>query len=54
VLNSSGTRTGDTGYYSNVNGHRLFAAQPEHDAYIGQTVRIRFYGHEDWSLATCS
>ena len=53
VLNSSGTVLGTLATYSNVNaasGYSLHSLNM--NAYIGQTVQIRFYGHEDWSLAT--
>ena len=53
VLNSSGTVLATLATYSNVNaasGYSLHSLNM--NAYIGQTVQIRFYGHEDWSLAT--
>ena len=53
VLNSSGTVLATLASYSNVNaasGYSLHSLNM--NAYIGQTVQIRFYGHEDWSLAT--
>ncbi len=53
VLNSSGTVVATLATYSNVNaasGYSLHSLNV--NAYIGQTVQIRFYGHEDWSLAT--
>ncbi len=53
VLNSSGTVLATLATYSNVNaasGYSLHSLNM--NAYIGQTVRIRFYGHEDSSLAT--
>jgi len=53
VLNSSGTVLATLAAYSNVNatsGYSLHSLNM--NAYIGQTVQIRFYGHEDWSLAT--
>jgi serine protease len=53
VLNSSGTVLATLATYSNVNaasGYSLHSLNMS--AYIGQTVQIRFYGHEDWSLAT--
>ena len=53
VLNSSGTVVATLATYSNVNaasGYSLHSLNM--NAYIGQTVQIRFYGHEDWSLAT--
>ena len=53
VLNSSGTVLTTLATYSNVNaasGYSLHSLNM--NAYIGQTVQIRFYGHEDWSLAT--
>ena len=53
VLNSSGTVLATLATYSNVNaasGYSLHSLNM--NAYIGQTVQIRFYGHEDSSLAT--
>ena len=53
VLNSSGTLLATLATYSNVNaasGYSLHSLNM--NAYIGQTVQIRFYGHEDSSLAT--
>ena len=53
VLNSSGTVLATLATYSNVNaasGYSLHSLNM--NAYIGQTVRIRFYGQEDSSLAT--
>ena len=53
VLNSSGTVVATLATYSNVNaasGYSLHSLNM--NAYIGQTVQIRFYGHEDSSLAT--
>ena len=53
VLNSSGTVLATLATYSNVNaasGYSLHTLNM--NAYIGQTVQIRFYGHEDSSLAT--
>ena len=53
VLNSSGTVLATLATYSNVNaasGYSLHSLNM--NAYIGQTVQIRFYGHEDWVLAT--
>ena len=53
VLNSSGTVLATLAAYSNVNatsGYSLHSLNM--NAYIGQTVQIRFYGHEDSSLAT--
>jgi PKD repeat protein len=53
VLNTSGTVLATLATYSNVNaasGYSLHSLNM--NAYIGQTVQIRFYGHEDSSLAT--
>jgi len=53
VLNSSGTVLATLASYSNVNaasGYSLHSLNM--NAYIGQTVQIRFYGQEDSSLAT--
>ena len=53
VLNSSGTVLATLATYSNVNaasGYSLHSLNM--NAYIGQTVQIRFYGQEDSSLAT--
>ncbi len=53
VLNSSGTVLATLATYSNVNaasGYSLHSLNMH--AYIGQTVQVRFYGHEDLSLAT--
>src|SRR5258708_833022 len=53
VLNSSGTVLATLATYSNVNASSGYSLHSLHmNAYIGQTVQIRFYGHEDWSLAT--
>ena len=53
VLNSSGTVLATLATYSNVNaasGYSLHSLNM--NAYIGQTVQIRFVGREDVSLAT--
>jgi xanthomonalisin len=53
VLNTSGTVLATLATYSNVNaasGYSLHSLNM--NAFIGQTVQIRFYGHEDSSLAT--
>jgi PKD repeat protein len=53
VLNTSGSVLATLATYSNVNaasGYSLHSLNM--NAYIGQTVQIRFYGHEDSSLAT--
>ena len=53
VLNSSGTVLATLATYSNVNAASGYSPHSLNmNAYIGQTVQIRFYGHEDWSLAT--
>jgi len=53
VLNSSGTVLGTLATYSNVNAASGYSPHSLNmNAYIGQTVQIRFYGHEDSSLAT--
>src|SRR5438105_4892247 len=53
VLNSSGTVLGTLATYSNVNAASGYSPHSlKMNAYIGQTVQIRFYGHEDSSLAT--
>ena len=53
VLNSSGTVLATLATYSNVNAASGYSPHSLNmNAYIGQTVQIRFYGHEDSSLAT--
>jgi PKD repeat protein len=53
VLNTSGSVLATLATYSNVNaasGYSLHSLNM--NAYVGQTVQVRFYGHEDSSLAT--
>jgi PKD repeat protein len=53
VLNSSGTVLATLATYSNVNAASGYSLKSLNmNAYIGQTVQIRFLGHEDSSLAT--
>ena len=53
VLNTSGTVLATLATYSNVNAASGYSQKSLNmNAYIGQTVQIRFYGHEDSSLAT--
>jgi PKD repeat protein len=53
VLNSSGTVLATLAAYSNVNAASGYALKSLNmNAYIGQTVQIRFVGKEDASLAT--
>jgi serine protease len=53
VLNSSGTVLATLASYSNLNAASGYALKSMNmNAYIGQTVQIRFVGREDVSLAT--
>jgi serine protease len=53
VLNSSGTVLGTLATYSNVNAASGYSLKSlDMSAYIGQSVKIRFLGAEDSSLAT--
>ena len=53
VLNSSGTVLATLGTYSNLNASSSYAQKSfSLNAYIGQTIRVRFYGTEDSSLQT--
>jgi hypothetical protein len=53
VLNSSGTVLATLATYSNVNAASSYSLKSlSMNAYIGQTVTIRFVGSEDSSLAT--
>ena len=53
VLNGSGTVLATLATYSNVNAATGYALKSLNlNAYIGQTVTIRFTGTEDASLAT--
>jgi len=53
VLNSSGTVLATLATYSNVNAASGYALKSLNmNAYIGQTVQVRFLGTEDSSLAT--
>jgi PKD repeat protein len=53
VLNTSGTVRATLATYSNVNAASGYSLKSLNmNAYIGQTVQIRFLGHEDSSLAT--
>ena len=53
VLNSAGTLLATLGTYSNVNAATGYSHKGlSLNAYIGQTVQIRFVGTEDASLAT--
>jgi PKD repeat protein len=53
VLNSSGTVLATLATYSNVNAASGYSLKSLNmNAYVGQTVQIRFVGHEDSSLAT--
>jgi PKD repeat protein len=53
VLNSSGAVLATLATYSNVNAASGYALHSLNmNAWIGQTVQIRFLGHEDASLAT--
>jgi len=53
VLNSGGTVIGTLATYSNVNAASGYSLKTLNmNAYIGQTVKIRFLGAEDSSLAT--
>ena len=53
VLNTAGTVIAQSNPYSNLNASSTYAQQSFNlNAYIGQTVRIRFYATEDSSLQT--
>ena len=53
VLNTSGTVLGTLATYSNVNAATGYALKSlSMNAYIGKTVKLRFKGSEDGSLAT--
>jgi len=53
VLNSSGTVLATLATYSNVNAASGYALKSlSMNAYIGQSVKVRFLGTEDSSLAT--
>jgi serine protease len=53
VLNSSGTLLATLATYSNVNAASGYSLKTLNmNAYIGQTVKVRFLGAEDSSLAT--
>ena len=53
ILNTAGTVIAQSNPYSNLNANSAYAQQSFNlSAYIGQTVRVRFYGTEDSSLQT--
>lgn len=53
VLNSSGTLLATLATYSNLNASSSYAQKSfSLNSYIGQTIRVRFYGTEDSSLQT--
>lgn len=53
VLNSAGTVLATLGTFSNLNAGSTYVQRSfSLNAYIGQTIRVRFYGTEDSSLQT--
>ncbi|HEV8659301.1 MAG TPA: S8 family serine peptidase [Thermoanaerobaculia bacterium] len=53
VLNSSGSVLATLATYSNLNASSSYSQKSFNlNAYIGQTIRVRFYGTEDFSLQT--
>lgn len=53
ILNTAGTVLAQSSAYSNLNASSSYSQQSFNlNAYIGQTIRIRFYGTEDSSLQT--
>jgi uncharacterized protein (TIGR03437 family) len=53
ILNSSGSVLATLATYSNLNASSSYSQKSFNlNAYIGQTIRVRFYGTEDFSLQT--